>query len=247
MSEEELPDTSLTQLQPVIMPESTDEIIDTLELGRYENDLILRDDPMMSLNPLSNATYNSSLIELKKAKPIMYEMVHLVPQVYETSVHQKQQQQQQQQKPTFSYVDLAPAQVSEEDQKTAEQFIDKFVKTDTKVQTNTKPIKNEQEPLQTKIKRRKGREPAEKVYEKTAILDDPKAERKRINAILAKQNRDRQKNRLSELEAQVESLTRERDELQASTDKYRHRSQLFEEHLRKICKQFGVPIVIVTE
>ncbi|CAL4177853.1 unnamed protein product [Meganyctiphanes norvegica] len=242
---ESLPDISMTQLQYVAMPESTDEIIDTLQLGLpHPSEVILRDDPMMSLNPLNNASFKSSLFELKGSTPVIYEMVHLVPQVYSTSYIKQEQQ------PTVSYVDLAPVQVSEEDQKTVDQFIDKHVETQTtNIHHITKSInQEEQKPIQNKIKSRKGRkEPIEKVYEKPQILDDPKAERKRQNAIIAKNNRDKQKNRLVELEAQVATLTRERDELKASTQKYRHRSQVFEEQLRKVCNQFGIPVVIVTE
>jgi len=231
MSDQELPDVSLTQLQPLVaMPESNDEIIDTLQLG----DVIIRDDPMMSQNPLNNAIYKGSLVELKnQGTPLMYEMVQLIPQSYASSAKQKQQH------PTVSYIDVEPLQVAQEENNTGKHT------NNTPLKTEIKQVK--QEPYQNKIKRRKGRKPAEKVYEKTIILDDPDAERKRQNAILAKKNREKQKNRLVELESQVASLTRERDSLLATSEKYRRRSQLFEEHLRKVCSQFGVPIVIVTE
>lgn len=236
MSEQELPDISLTQLQPmVVMPESNDEIIDTLQLGSYSSDVIIRDDPMMSQNPLNNSIYKGSLVELKnQGTPVMYEMLQLLPQSYTSSVKQKQQQ------PTVSYIDVEPVQVAQEENNTAKYTNYKQLKTEIK--------QEKQKPYQNKIKRRNGRkEPAEKVYEKSVILDDPEAERKRQNAILAKQNREKQKNRLIELESQVASLTCERDSLLATSEKYRRRSQLFEEHLRKVCSQFGVPIVIVTE
>jgi len=86
-----------------------------------------------------------------------------------------------------------------------------------------------------------------KLYEHDEPLTNPEEEKKRQNAINAKKNRDKQKNKLSELETQVTSLTTERDSLQASNIKLKNKCEAFEKQLKAICQQFNVPVIILPQ
>jgi len=94
---------------------------------------------------------------------------------------------------------------------------------------------------------RRRRDPKPKLYQREEPLSDPEEEKKRQNAINAKKNRDKQKNRLQELDALVKSLTAERDALQDSNNKLKKKSDAFERQLRTICQQFNVPVIILPE
>jgi len=91
------------------------------------------------------------------------------------------------------------------------------------------------------------RDPKPKLYQREEPLSDPEEEKKRQNAINAKKNRDKQKNRLQDLDALVKSLTLERDELLASNNKLLKKSDAFERQLRTICQQFNVPVIILPQ
>lgn len=94
---------------------------------------------------------------------------------------------------------------------------------------------------------RRRRDPKPKLYERDEPLNNPEEEKKRQNAINAKKNRDKQKNRLQELEELVKSLTNERDTLKASNIKLKKKSDAFETQLRTVCQQFNVPVVILPQ
>jgi len=86
-----------------------------------------------------------------------------------------------------------------------------------------------------------------KLYERDEPLSDPEEEKKRQNAINAKKNRDKQKNRMTELENQVNALTAERNSLQAANIKLKTKCEAFEKQLKSICQQFNVPVVILPQ
>jgi len=94
---------------------------------------------------------------------------------------------------------------------------------------------------------RRRREPKAKLYEREDPMSDPEEEKKRQNAINAKKNRDRQKNRLQELEILVKSLTTERDDLKATNTKIRNKCDSFEKQLKTVCQQFNVPVIILPQ
>jgi len=89
--------------------------------------------------------------------------------------------------------------------------------------------------------------PKPKLYQREEPLSDPEAEKKRQNAINAKKNRDKQKNKMQELEAQVASLTSERDSLKVSNTKLQNKCEAFEKQLKLVCERFNVPVVILPE
>jgi len=60
----------------------------------------------------------------------------------------------------------------------------------------------------------------QKLYEMES-LNDPVAERNRLNAINAKKNRDRKKQQLQEAEEEIEKLREENEELKLETDNYK--------------------------
>jgi len=97
-----------------------------------------------------------------------------------------------------------------------------------------------------KAKGRK-REPKVKLYECQEPLASPAQERKRLNAINAKINRDKKKNEMQEKENLVKSLTAERDVLQTENTQLIKKCQLFESQLKAVCKQFNVPVVILPQ
>jgi len=86
-----------------------------------------------------------------------------------------------------------------------------------------------------------------KLYERDEPLSDPEEEKKRQNAINAKKNRDKQKNKLQELESTVSSLTTERDSLLAANTKLKLKCESFEKQLKAICQQFNVPVIILPQ
>jgi len=89
--------------------------------------------------------------------------------------------------------------------------------------------------------------PKPKLYQREEPLSDPEAEKKRQNAINAKKNRDKQKNKMQELEAQVTALTSERDSLKVSNTKLQNKCEAFEKQLKLVCQRFNVPVVILPE
>lgn len=89
------------------------------------------------------------------------------------------------------------------------------------------------------------RELKPKLYQRDEPLDDPVAEKRRLNAINAKKNRELKKNRQQELEEQVMSLRAERDALEASNIKLRNKCESFETQLKKVCEKFNVPVIIL--
>jgi len=94
---------------------------------------------------------------------------------------------------------------------------------------------------------RRRRELKPKLYQREEPLSDPEEEKKRMNAINAKKNRDKQKNRLQELENLVKSLTSERDALQTSNTKLKNKCDVFEKQLKTVCEQFNVPVIILPQ
>merc|ERR1712126_225698 len=95
---------------------------------------------------------------------------------------------------------------------------------------------NSKEPAPGKTSRRK-RERKVKLYERDEPLSDPEEEKKRLNAINAKANRDKHKNKLNMLEEQVKSLTAERDALKTTNTKLVNRCDAFEKQLREVCQR----------
>jgi len=73
-------------------------------------------------------------------------------------------------------------------------------------------------------------EKKQKLYEMES-LNDPVAERNRLNAINAKKNRDRKKQQLAEAEDEIEKLREENEELKAETDNYKDQ---LEEAMREL-------------
>jgi len=97
-----------------------------------------------------------------------------------------------------------------------------------------------------KVSRRR-RELKVKLYERDEPLSDPEEEKKRQNAINAKKNRDKQKNKLQELQNQVNTLTTERDSLQSTNIKLKNKCESFEKQLKAICQKFNVPVIILPQ
>jgi len=97
-----------------------------------------------------------------------------------------------------------------------------------------------------KVSKRR-RELKVKLYQRDEPLSNPEEEKKRQNAINAKKNRDKQKNRMQELENQVNNLKNERDTLQAANIKLKTKCESFEKQLKAICQQFNVPVVILPQ
>jgi len=114
------------------------------------------------------------------------------------------------------------------------------------VPSTQEEIKDNRPSAGGKVSKRR-RELKVKLYEHDEPLTNPEEEKKRQNAINAKKNRDKQKNKLSELETQVTSLTTERDSLQASNIKLKNKCEAFEKQLKAICQQFNVPVVILPQ
>jgi len=113
----------------------------------------------------------------------------------------------------------------------------------------TSSIENQDSRTQAggKTTKRRRREPKAKIYEIEVPMSDPEEEKKRQNAINAKKNRDKQKNRLQELEILVNTLTSERDALKSSNTKVRNKCDAFERQLKNICQRFNVPVIILPQ
>jgi len=79
----------------------------------------------------------------------------------------------------------------------------------------TKTITSQGQKFDIPVKRHK-----KKLYE-FEPLNDPIAERNRLNALNAKKNRDKKKQELMEATAEIERLREERDELRAESESYR--------------------------
>jgi len=79
----------------------------------------------------------------------------------------------------------------------------------------TKTITSQGQKFDIPVKRNK-----RKLYE-FEPLNDPIAERNRLNALNAKKNRDKKKQELMEATAEIERLREERDELRAESESYR--------------------------
>merc|ERR1712186_66882 len=65
-------------------------------------------------------------------------------------------------------------------------------------------------------------------------LNDPIAERNRLNALNAKKNRDKKKNELLLATVEIEKLREENEELKAETDEYRDKLQSANMELEKL-------------
>jgi len=98
-----------------------------------------------------------------------------------------------------------------------------------------------------KAPRPRKREPTAKLYECEEPLSDPEEEKKRVNAINAKKNRDKKKIRLQELENLAASLTAERDSLQTNNNKLRNKCDIFGKKLMTVCQQLNVPVIILPQ
>jgi len=114
------------------------------------------------------------------------------------------------------------------------------------VSTTPVEYQDAQKPACGKTQRRK-RDLKPKLYQREEPMSDPEEEKKRLNAINAKRNRDKKKNRMQELEDLVKSLIAERDALQSSNTKLKNKCQSFERQLRAVCEQFNVPVIILPE
>lgn len=79
--------------------------------------------------------------------------------------------------------------------------------------------------------RRVSQSPREKLYERKERFDDPVQEKKRIDAINSKKNRDRRAAELSELREKVERYTRHRDALLRDVQILRQREADLQRHL----------------
>jgi len=75
-----------------------------------------------------------------------------------------------------------------------------------------------------------------KLYECEEPLSDPVEEKKRQNAINAKRNRTKQKNRLQELENLANNLTNENITLKENNIKMKKKCEAFEKQLKIICQ-----------
>lgn len=83
---------------------------------------------------------------------------------------------------------------------------------------------------------RKARRPPKskrnKLYEQTEKLDDPILEKRRLDAINSKKNRDRRKESLTQLRQQVEEFTAQRNKLQQDVEYMRQREAQLQQQLR---------------
>ncbi|XP_064094904.1 uncharacterized protein LOC135207219 [Macrobrachium nipponense] len=94
--------------------------------------------------------------------------------------------------------------------------------------TVTPPGKSSQ-PKPRASRRQRPKKP--KKYEMTQELHDPAEEKKRLNAINAKRNRDRKKDKLKELGEKVEAVTKERDALLKEVEELKRRERQLRELL----------------
>jgi len=71
-------------------------------------------------------------------------------------------------------------------------------------------------------------------------LNDPIAERNRLNALNAKKNRDRKKYELQQATVEIEKLREENEELRAETDDYRDRLDSANQELEKLRRMLNI-------
>jgi len=96
-----------------------------------------------------------------------------------------------------------------------------------------------------KSSRSKRSMPKKKLYELQRPLDNPQAERCRLNAINAKKNRDRKKRELEAASSEIERLRRENAELKAEAENAREeREEAFAEleMMKSELKMLGLPV-----
>jgi len=236
------------------MPESNDELIDLLGLA---------------VNNTGNNASSKAMDDLVKelnlkifAEPTTVVATAAAPMGYVRVQGQQQQQQlvaPYQQLETISYVDFDS---SEPDNNNQYQLSGGYmVSNEVNVQhpTSVTQKANTSAPaLPTvagqdtrpaaggKAQGRKHREPKVKLYQKEPLAC-PAAEKKRLNALNSKINRDKKKTEMQEKENLVKSLTTERDVLQTENTQLLKRCQLLENHLKAVCKQFNVPVVILPQ
>lgn len=107
--------------------------------------------------------------------------------------------------------------------------LDNRTTTDARIEIAEKPVK----------KPRRRRPKKDKIYEITEQFEDPVLEKKRLNAINAKKNRDRKKNMLRELGDKVSLVTKERDELRKEVLKLKEREHALRQQLEA---KYGVSL-----
>jgi len=76
-----------------------------------------------------------------------------------------------------------------------------------------------------------------KLYEMEP-LNDPVAEKNRLNALNAKKNRDRKKQQLMMAEEEIEKLKEENEELKAETDNYKDQLDAARQELEELKQLF---------
>jgi len=243
------------QAQSPVMPESNDELIDLLGLAT---------------NNAGNNTSSKAMDDLVKeldlkifASPTTVVATAAAPMGYVRVQGQQQQQQQQlvapyQQLETIAYVDFDSSQADNNNQyqlsggymvSNEVSVLQPSSVQKTSTSAPALPTVAGQDTRQAaggKAQGRKHREPKVKLYQKEPLAC-PAAEKKRLNALNSKINRDKKKTEMQEKENLVKSLTTERDVLQTENTQLMNRCQLLESHLKAVCKQFNVPVVILPQ
>jgi len=241
------------QAQSPVMPESNDELIDLLGLAT---------------NNAGNNTSSKAMDDLVKeldlkifASPTTVVATAAAPMGY---VRVQGQQQQQlvapyQQLETIAYVDFDSSQADNNNQYQLSggymvsnevnvlQPTSSVQKASTSAPALPTVAGQDTRPAAGgKAQGRKHREPKVKLYQKEPLAC-PAAEKKRLNALNSKINRDKKKTEMQEKENLMKSLTTERDVLQTENTQLMNRCQLLERHLKAVCKQFNVPVVILPQ
>jgi len=236
------------QAQSPVMPESNDELIDLLGLAT---------------NNAGNNTSSKAMDDLVKeldlkifASPTTVVATAAAPMGYVRVQGQQQQVAPYQQLETIAYVDFDSSQADNNQYQLSGGYM---VSNEVNGQQPTSVLKasTSASPIPTvagqdtrqaaggKSQGRK-REPKVKLYQKEPLAC-PAAEKKRLNALNSKINRDKKKTEMQEKENLVKSLTTERDVLQTENTQLMNRCQLLESHLKAVCKQFNVPVVILPQ
>lgn len=109
----------------------------------------------------------------------------------------------------------------------------------------TKPRRRQQQqqgdaPKAKPTRKRRPRKP--KVYEREDPFEDLAAEKRRLNAINAKKNRDCKKKMLEELDEKVKAVTQERDKLEQEVQELRDKEQQLRNEL---VSRFGVTLPFI--
>ncbi|KAK8754502.1 hypothetical protein OTU49_016511 [Cherax quadricarinatus] len=109
----------------------------------------------------------------------------------------------------------------------------------SQVRTKTNKQRRKQDAADApKIKAQRKRRPRKpKVYEREDPFEDPAEERRRLNAINAKKNRDYKKKALQELDEKVQAVTQEKDKLEKEVEELKQREQQLREEL---ASRYGV-------